>query len=62
MTKTTWFTNDERVTTDSILVAPRVRRIKSQDLFAQIREIEIEHDGRIYRLQLTRLNRLILTA
>jgi len=37
-------------------------RIKSQDLFGQRREIEIEHDGRIYRLRMTQLNKLILTA
>ncbi|MBK8568633.1 MAG: hemin uptake protein HemP [Candidatus Nitrotoga sp.] len=37
-------------------------RIKSQDLFQLKREIEIEHAGRIYRLQLTQSNKLILTA
>lgn len=37
-------------------------RIKSEDLFQQKREIEIEHAGRIYRLQLTNSNKLILTA
>ena len=37
-------------------------RIKSQDLFQKNREIEIEHAGRIYRLQLTHSNKLILTA
>ena len=37
-------------------------RIKSEDLFQQKREIEIEHAGRIYRLQLTHSNKLILTA
>ncbi|OGB20737.1 MAG: hypothetical protein A3I66_23710 [Burkholderiales bacterium RIFCSPLOWO2_02_FULL_57_36] len=39
-----------------------VMRIKSQDLLQQMREIEIDHDGRIYRLRLTQLNKLILTA
>jgi hemin uptake protein HemP len=38
------------------------RRIKSQDLFRQMREVEIDHEGRIYRLRLTQLNKLILTA
>jgi hemin uptake protein HemP len=38
------------------------RRIKSQDLFQQMREVEIDHEGRIYRLRLTQLNKLILTA
>ncbi|MEQ1742267.1 MAG: hemin uptake protein HemP [Candidatus Nitrotoga sp.] len=37
-------------------------RIKSDDLFQQKREIEIEHAGRIYRLKLTHSNKLILTA
>jgi hemin uptake protein HemP len=42
--------------------AGAVLRIKSQDLFQQMREVEIDHDGRIYRLRLTQLNKLILTA
>jgi hemin uptake protein HemP len=42
--------------------APVVRRVKSQDLFQQMREVEIDHEGRIYRLRLTQLNKLILTA
>jgi len=37
-------------------------RIKSEDLFRQLREVEIDHRGRIYRLRLTQLNKLILTA
>jgi hemin uptake protein HemP len=44
-------------------VAPvQAKRIRSQDLFQQAREVEIEHDGRIYRMRLTQLNKLILTA
>ena len=39
-----------------------LHRIKSQDLFRQAREVEIDHDGRIYRLRLTQLNKLILNA
>lgn len=39
-----------------------VARIKSEDLFQQQREVEIDHQGRIYRLRLTQLNKLILTA
>ena len=38
------------------------RRFKSEDLFKQQREVEIDHEGRIYRLRLTQLNKLILTA
>jgi hemin uptake protein HemP len=41
--------------------APAIR-LRSQDLFQQAREVEIEHDGRIYRMRLTQLNKLILTA
>ena len=39
-----------------------ITRIKSQDLFRQMRELEIDHCGRIYKLRLTQLNKLILTA
>jgi hemin uptake protein HemP len=39
-----------------------VMRIRSEDLFRQAREVEIDHEGRIYRLRLTQLNKLILTA
>ncbi len=39
-----------------------VVRIKSQDLFRHMREVEIDHDGRIYRLRVTQFNKLILTA
>jgi hemin uptake protein HemP len=38
------------------------RRLQSRDLFQQGREVEIDHEGRIYRLRLTQLNKLILTA
>lgn len=40
----------------------QVTRIKSEDLLQQQREVEIDHHGRIYRLRLTQLNKLILTA
>ena len=39
-----------------------IKRIKSQDLFEKMNEMEIDHEGRIYRLRLTQLNKLILTA
>lgn len=39
-----------------------ILRIRSQDLFQQAREVEIEHEGRIYRLRLTQSNKLILNA
>lgn len=47
------------VTTDTRMPIPR---IKSQDLFQNVRELEIDHGGRIYKLRLTQLNKLILTA
>jgi hemin uptake protein HemP len=46
----------------SPVTSARAIRIRSQDLFQQGREIEIEHEGRIYRMRLTQLNKLILTA
>ncbi len=37
-------------------------RLNSHDLLQQARAIQIEHEGKIYELRLTRLNKLILTA
>ncbi|WP_394780813.1 hemin uptake protein HemP [Undibacterium sp.] len=39
-----------------------VVRLKSRELMRQMREVEIDHEGRIYRLRITQLNKLILTA
>lgn len=39
-----------------------VVRLRSQDLFAHVREVEIDHGGRIYKLRVTQQNKLILTA
>jgi hemin uptake protein HemP len=39
-----------------------ITRIKSTELFQKMRELEIDHAGRIYKLRLTQLNKLILTA
>ncbi|MES2072373.1 MAG: hemin uptake protein HemP [Pseudomonadota bacterium] len=39
-----------------------VIRLKSRELMRQMREVEIDHEGRIYRLRITQLNKLILTA
>ncbi len=41
---------------------PTLPRFKSTELFQNTREIEIDHNGRIYRMRLTHLNKLILTA
>jgi hemin uptake protein HemP len=38
------------------------RRFSSRELFEHANEIEIDHEGRIYRLRVTQLNKLILTA
>lgn len=43
-------------------VRPQPVRLNSYALLQQSRAIEIEHDGKIYQLRLTRLNKLILTA
>ncbi|MFZ6862369.1 hemin uptake protein HemP [Undibacterium sp. Ji67W] len=39
-----------------------IPRLKSKELMQHSREVEIEHEGRIYRLRVTQLNKLILTA
>jgi len=41
---------------------PALRRFTTAGLMQDQREIEIEHAGRIYRLRITQLNKLILTA
>ncbi len=45
--------------TAKIVALPRIKLV---DLLQQMREIEIDHDGKIYRLRLTQTNKLILTA
>ncbi|WP_428509941.1 hemin uptake protein HemP [Roseateles sp.] len=37
------------------------RRLSSETLLADRREVEIEHAGQVYRLRLTSLGKLILT-
>ncbi|MDE2429180.1 MAG: hemin uptake protein HemP [Burkholderiales bacterium] len=44
------------------VVTKSVPRLKSQELMQHTREVEIDHEGRIYRLRITQLNKLILTA
>jgi hemin uptake protein HemP len=43
-------------------VSTAVPRLSSRELMRQNREVEIDHEGRIYRLRITQLNKLILTA
>ena len=50
------------VTESALHNLPAVPRINSQDLMRQARELEIDHKGKIYRLRITQLNKLILTA
>ena len=45
----------------SSAVSP-IKRISSSGLMDGGRELEIEHAGRVYRLRVTQLNKLILTA
>lgn len=40
---------------------PQRRRVSSQALLGNEREVEIEHSGQLYRLRLTSLGKLILT-
>ncbi|CAN7179778.1 hemin uptake protein HemP [Pseudoduganella sp. LjRoot289] len=42
--------------------APAVRRLTSAGLMQDQREVEIEHGSKIYRLRITQLGKLILTA
>lgn len=49
-------------TTDLSVKTAALPRIKLVDLLREMREIEIDHDGKIYRLRLTQANKLILTA
>lgn len=54
---------DPTLTATSGSVATKsVPRLKSQELMQHMREVEIDHEGRIYRLRITQLNKLILTA
>jgi hemin uptake protein HemP len=39
-----------------------VRRVTSTSLMQDQREVEIEHNNKIYRLRVTQLGKLILTA
>ena len=41
--------------------AVEVSRVSSRDLLGDGREVEIEHEGMLYRLRVTALNKLILT-
>lgn len=55
-------TQENAAPSNDTAIEQPVTRINSRDLFRQMREVEIAHEGRIYRLRLTQLNKLILTA
>jgi hemin uptake protein HemP len=42
--------------------APAPERISSRDLIKDGQGVEIDHEGRIYKLRITQLGKLILTA
>ncbi len=50
------------VAAPAVANAQPVRRLTTAGLMQDQREVEIEHAGRIYRLRITQLNKLILTA
>jgi len=41
--------------------ANRARRVSSRDLLGDTAELEIDHEGQLYRLRRTSLGKLILT-
>lgn len=41
---------------------PPVPRLDSRALFGQGKSVQIEHEGKVYELRVTRLGKLILTA
>lgn len=49
-------------TQQDVAAIPGTATLSSRDLFGQAKSVKIEHDGKIYELRLTRLNKLILTA
>lgn len=54
----------QRNTTAGVTSRPpdtALRRIDSRELLGTAQEVEISHTGRIYRLRLTALGKLILT-
>jgi hemin uptake protein HemP len=62
-TSKTTAANDTNGAAAHALTAPQApRRITSGALLQERREVEIEHGGKIYRLRVTQLNKLILTA
>ncbi len=51
----------DSVHTDGDKPTVPVLRVRSEELFGARREVQIEHRGEIYRLRITRQDKLILT-
>lgn len=51
----------ERAKNDPRTIHLNANRLESRELFVGTKEITIGHEGEIYRLRLTALNKLILT-
>jgi hemin uptake protein HemP len=51
-----------RPAASTVTIVPAVRRLSSASLMQNEREVEIEHGNKIYRLRVTQLGKLILTA
>lgn len=49
-------------TLPALPVEGQAQRVSSAELLKHARRVEIEHEGKIYELRVTRLNKLILTA
>lgn len=52
----------QRARTIPAIPANPPQRISSRDLIKDGHGVEIDHDGRIYKLRITQLGKLILTA
>ena len=50
----------DKIATGKNAGAAAALRIAARDLFRHAREVLIDHEGQVYRLRLTRQNRLIL--
>jgi hemin uptake protein HemP len=51
----------ERASAGARTIEMTNNRLESRDLFVATKEITIGHEGEVYRLRLTALNKLILT-
>ncbi len=48
--------------TDVLIKTGQVPRLDSRTLLGQGKSVQIEHEGKLYELRVTRLGKLILTA